>query len=378
MNKSLLKKNLLMNLVSNMMINLPTPININIWWNLGSMLGLCLMMQILTGLLMSMHYVSNVTLSFISIIHIMQDVNYGWLMRLIHINGASFFFIFMYMHIARGMYYGSYKLIQVWTVGVIIILLLMMTAFMGYILPWGQMSFWGASVITNLVSTIPYFGTPLVYWLWGGFSVENPTLNRFYSLHFILPFILTAMILIHLILLHESGSNNPLGLKSNFYKINFHPYFSIKDLAGFLMFLTMIMLIIMQTPYYLADPENSLEADSFYTPMHIQPEWYFLFAFTILRSIPNKFCGVIALITSILILLIMPLLKIPKFQSMTFYPMSQILFWFFIGNMYMLTYLGTQYVEPPFSTPMKICSLIYFMFFFINNYSMNLWDKMLS
>nr|YP_010936701.1 cytochrome b [Apanteles gelechiidivoris]WKW91671.1 cytochrome b [Apanteles gelechiidivoris]WLN31489.1 cytochrome b [Apanteles gelechiidivoris] len=377
MNKSILNLNLILNILSNMIIKLPTPVNISIFWNFGSLLGLCLIIQILTGLFLSMHYASNVNYSFYSIIHIMKDVNYGWLMRLMHMNGASFFFVCIYLHIGRGLYYGSYKLIKVWIIGVLILLVLMMTAFMGYVLPWGQMSFWGATVITNLLSALPYLGTSLVQWLWGGFSVENPTLNRFYSLHFLMPFILLMMVIIHLMFLHEKGSNNPLGLNSNFYKIIFHNYYTLKDILGFLILILILMIFLLQDPYKLGDPENFMEANSMITPFHIQPEWYFLFAYTILRSIPNKLSGVIALILSILILMILPMMKFNNFQSMQFYPLNQIYFWFFTMNVLILTWLGSQPVEQPFIFISQIFTLIYFFFYFSNNFLMYFWDNLL-
>nr|APF47429.1 cytochrome b [Microgaster campestris] len=378
MNKSLMKKNLIMNILNNLIINLPTPLNLTILWNFGSLLGLCLLIQIITGLFLSMHYTSNINYSFYSIIHIMKDVNYGWLIRLIHMNGASFFFMCIYMHIGRGLYYGSYKLFKVWVIGVIILLILMMTAFMGYVLPWGQMSFWGATVITNLLSAFPYLGLMLVEWLWGGFSVDNATLNRFYTFHFLLPFILLMMVMIHLMFLHEVGSMNPLGLNSNYMKIIFHNYFTIKDIYGFLFLILILMILLLQDPYKLGDPENFIEANSMITPIHIQPEWYFLFAYTILRSIPNKLSGVIALILSILILLILPLFNFNNFQSMQFYPINQLYFWFFFFNIIMLTWLGSQLVEYPFVLMSQIFTFFYFLFYFLNNLLMNFWDSYLN
>nr|APF47451.1 cytochrome b [Pholetesor sp. SNS-2016] len=377
MNKSILNFNLILNILSNMIIKLPTPVNITIFWNFGSLLGLCLIIQILTGLFLSMPYASNVNYSFYSIIHIMKDVNYGWLMRLMHMNGASFFFVCIYFHIGRGLYYGSYKLIKVWIVGVFILLLLMMTAFMGYVLPWGQMSFWGATVITN-VCQLPYLGIMLVEWLWGGFSVDNSTLNRFYSLHFLMPFILLMMVIIHLMFLHELGSNNPLGVNSNYYKIIFHNYYTLKDIVGFLILIFFLLILLFQDPYKLGDPENFIEANSMVTPVHIQPEWYFLFAYTILRSIPDKLSGVMALIMSILILLILPFMKFNNFQSLQFYPFNQIYFWFFFMNVFLLTWLGAQPVEYPFIFISQIFTLTYFFFYFLNNFFMNFWDNLLK
>nr|QKZ95158.1 cytochrome b [Habrobracon hebetor] len=375
MNKSIFKKNMIFKVFSNSLIYLPTPVNINLWWNLGSLLGLCLMIQIISGLFLSMHYTSNINYSFNSVIHIMQDVNYGWFMRLIHLNGASFFFICIYLHIGRGLYYMSFKLMKTWITGVMILMTLMATAFLGYVLPWGQMSFWGATVITNLLSALPYIGTMLVEWLWGGFSVDNATLNRFYTLHFLLPFILITLIMIHLIFLHENGSNNPLGLSSNNYKIIFHNYYVIKDSMSFIWMIFMFLILIYEYPYLLGDPENFIKANPMITPIHIQPEWYFLFAYTILRSIPNKLSGVIALLLSILILLIMPFLYKNKFQSMSFYPMNQIYFWLFFNKFLLLTWLGAQPVEYPFIELSQILTLLYFSYFFFNYYIMNKWDN---
>nr|YP_010277796.1 cytochrome b [Chelonus formosanus]UDP58203.1 cytochrome b [Chelonus formosanus]UHY94337.1 cytochrome b [Chelonus formosanus]UJM44018.1 cytochrome b [Chelonus formosanus] len=374
MKKSVMKKDSLLNLINNMLIVLPSPINLNIFWNFGSLLGLCIIIQILTGLFLSMHYVANVNLSFFSIIHLMNDVNYGWLIRLIHMNGASMFFICIYLHIGRGLYYQSYKLKKTWNIGVLLLLILMMTAFLGYVLPWGQMSFWGATVITNLLSVVPYFGVSLVEWLWGGFSVNNNTLMRFYSFHFLFPFILVVFIIIHLIYLHDLGSNNPLGLKSNYYKIIFHNYYSIKDLMGMMILLMILLIVVFLNPYMLGDSENFLEANSLVTPVHIQPEWYFLFAYTILRCISNKLLGVLFLFFSILILLILPFLKLNKFQSLSFYPINQILFWMFFNIMLMLTWLGMQVVEYPFIFLSQFYMLIYFLYYLLDYYFKLFWD----
>nr|APF47430.1 cytochrome b [Microplitis incurvatus] len=374
-NKSLMKKNLLTNMISDMIIKLPTPVNISIWWNFGSLLGLCLIIQIITGLFLTMHYAPNINIAFFSIIHIMKDVWYGWLIRLLHMNGASIFFICIYLHIGRGIYYGSYKLIKVWLIGVMILLILMMTAFMGYVLPWGQMSFWGATVITNLLSVMPYMGILLVEWLWGSFSVDNSTLNRFYSFHFLMPFILMIMVMMHLMFLHEKGSNNPLGLNSNYYKIIFHNYYSLKDLIGFIILLMILIIMVFLNPYLLGDPENFIEANSMITPVHIQPEWYFLFAYTILRSIPNKLSGVIALVSSILILMMLSFLKVSKFQSLQFYPINQFYFWIFLMNLILLTWLGSQVVESPYIMMSQISTVFYFLYYYLNNNIMIFWDN---
>nr|QTC30711.1 cytochrome b [Psyttalia concolor] len=371
-------KNKIFEILMNSLVNLPTPVNISIWWNFGSLLGLCLIIQIITGLFLSMHYTSNIEYSFNSIIHIIQDVNYGWLMRLIHMNGASFFFICVYLHIGRGLYYMSFKFVKTWMVGVLILLMMMGIAFLGYVLPWGQMSFWGATVITNLVSALPYVGLMLVEWLWGGFSVNNATLNRFYSLHFLLPFILLFMVIIHLMFLHETGSNNPLGLDSNYYKIIFHNYFFLKDILGYMIFTMILMAMVMEVPYILSDPENFIMANSMITPIHIQPEWYFLFAYTILRSIPNKLSGVVALLLSILILMILPFIYTNKFQGLMFYPINQVYFWFYFNMLILLTWLGSQAVESPFIKLSQLLTILYFMYYFLNFYLMIIWDKMVN
>lgn len=375
MNKTIIKNNEILKILNNSVINLPTPINISIWWNFGSLLGLCLIIQIIRGIFLSIHYCPNTILAFNRIIHIIQDVNFGWFTRLIHINGASFFFFCLYFHIGRGIYYGSYKLIKPWIIGVIIFLLTIATAFIGYVLPWGQISFWGATVITNLISTIPYIGQNVVEWIWGDFSVRNPTLNRFFSFHFILPFIVTAIVIIHLLFIHKTGSNNPLGLNRNLNKINFHPYFSIKDTYGFILILIILLIFIFFSPFILSDPENFILANSISTPLHIQPEWYFLFAYTILRSIPNKLGGVIALLISILILLILPFFNLHKFQRIKFYPINQVIFWIFINNVLILTWLGSQPVESPFIEISQILTILYFSFFLINPLLINYWDK---
>lgn len=375
MNKSIIKTNPILSILNNSLIKLPSPINFSIWWNFGSLLGLSLIIQILTGLFLSIHYCANTNLAFNRIIHIIQDVNYGWLFRLLHINGASFFFFCIYCHIGRGLYYGSYNLIKAWLTGVLIFLLSIITAFIGYVLPWGQISFWGATVITNLISTIPYIGQFIVEWVWGGFSVRNPTLNRFFSFHFIIPFIIAALVIIHLLFIHDNGSNNPLGINRNLYKIPFHSYYTWKDIYGFILISTLLILIILLAPFILRDPENFILANSIITPIHIQPEWYFLFAYTILRSIPNKLGGVIALIISILILIIKPFLKLNIFQSLKFYPVNQIIFWIFINNILILTWLGSQPVEAPFILIGQFITISYFLYYLINPIIIKKWDQ---
>nr|UPL65245.1 cytochrome b [Ectatops sp.] len=374
MNKSILKTHPLLKIINNSLIDLPTPSNISLWWNMGSMLGVCLIIQIITGIFLAMHYTANIELAFNSVIHICRDVNYGWLIRYTHANGASLFFICLYLHVGRGMYYGSYSLIMTWNMGIILLLLIMATAFLGYVLPWGQMSLWGATVITNLLSAIPYLGKDLVNWLWGGFSVDNATLNRFFTLHFMLPFVVSAMVMIHLLFLHQTGSNNPLGMNSNYDKIPFHPFFSLKDLAGLSLILLMFSLLITLEPLLLGDPENFIPANPLVTPVHIQPEWYFLFAYAILRSIPNKLGGVIAMILSITIIAILPVTNKSKFQSIKFYPINKMLFWMFISTIILLTWIGARPAEEPFIITGQILTAFYFLYFILSPLTLKLWD----
>nr|YP_009590277.1 cytochrome b [Piranga rubriceps]QBM10161.1 cytochrome b [Piranga rubriceps] len=357
---NLRKNHRILKIINNALIDLPAPSNISTWWNFGSLLGLCLITQIITGLLLAMHYTADTNLAFSSVAHICRDVQFGWLIRNLHANGASFFFICIYFHIGRGIYYGSYLNKETWNIGVILLLALMATAFVGYVLPWGQMSFWGATVITNLFSAIPYIGQTLVEWAWGGFSVDNPTLTRFFALHFLLPFVIVGLTLVHLTFLHETGSNNPTGIPSDCDKIPFHPYYTIKDILGFVLTLSLLISLALFAPNLLGDPENYTPANPLVTPPHIKPEWYFLFAYAILRSIPNKLGGVLALAASILVLFLMPLLHTSKLRSMTFRPLSQILFWTLIANILILTWVGSQPVEHPFIIIGQLASFTYF------------------
>nr|YP_009988371.1 cytochrome b [Anapodisma miramae]QNM39670.1 cytochrome b [Anapodisma miramae] len=378
MNKPIRLKHPLFKIINNSLIDLPAPTNISFWWNFGSLLGLCLMIQIMTGLFLAMHYTSNIEMAFSSVIHICRDVNNGWIIRTLHANGASMFFICIYFHIGRGIYYGSYMYMHTWMIGTIILFLVMATAFMGYVLPWGQMSFWGATVITNLLSAIPYLGMDLVQWVWGGFAVDNATLNRFFTFHFVLPFMITAMVVIHLLFLHQTGSNNPLGINSNIEKIPFHPYFTFKDSITFIMMTSLLILLCLINPYLLGDPDNFVPANPLVTPVHIQPEWYFLFAYAILRSIPNKLGGVIALFMSISILMILPFYNKTLFRGIQFYPINQIMFWTMMIIVILLTWIGKRPVEEPYIMTGQILTVIYFFYFIINVHISNMWNNLIK
>nr|YP_010373809.1 cytochrome b [Harmostica fulvicornis]UPI55336.1 cytochrome b [Harmostica fulvicornis] len=375
MNKPTRKTHPMIKIINNSLIDLPTPTNISMWWNFGSMLGLCLMIQIITGLFLAMHYTANIEMAFNSVIHICRDVNYGWIIRNSHANGASMFFMCLYLHVGRGIYYSSYKLFMTWNIGILLLLLTMATAFLGYVLPWGQMSLWGATVITNLMSAIPYLGNSLVMWIWGGFSVDNATLTRFFTLHFLMPFIISAMVMMHLLFLHQTGSCNPMGMNSNYDKIPFHPYFSIKDIMSMIIIMMIFMMIIMFEPRTLGDPENFIPANPLVTPVHIQPEWYFLFAYAILRSVPNKLGGVVAMIMSIMIIIIMPVTNKNKLQSLSFYPINKVLFWTLVITIILLTWIGARPAEEPFILTGKMLTVIYFSYFLINPIMMKTWDQ---
>nr|UGS80501.1 cytochrome b [Paracaecilius japanus] len=365
-------------IINNSLIDLPTPSNISTLWNFGSLLGICLGIQIVTGLFLAMHYTADVNLAFDSVTHIIRDVNNGWLLRTLHANGASFFFICLYTHVGRGMYYGSYNLMLTWLVGVIILFLTMATAFLGYVLPWGQMSFWGATVITNLVSAIPYLGNAIVQWLWGGFAIDNATLTRFFTFHFILPFIIFALVMIHLLFLHQTGSSNPLGLKMNIDKMSFHPYFSLKDLVGFLILILILISVNLINPYMLGDPDNFIPANPLVTPVHIQPEWYFLFAYAILRSIPNKLGGVISLVLSIAILMILPFTQKSFIKGFQFMTLNKILFWVYVNLVILLTWIGARPVEDPYIIIGQILTILYFFYFLLNPIINNMWINLIK
>nr|WKT10936.1 cytochrome b [Ptychadena beka] len=357
------KSHPILKIINNSFIDLPAPANLSAWWNFGSLLGICLVTQIVTGLFLAMHYTADTSLAFSSIAHICRDVNNGWLLRNLHANGASFFFICIYLHIGRGLYYGSYLFKETWNIGVVLLFLVMATAFVGYVLPWGQMSFWGATVITNLLSAAPYIGTELVQWIWGGFSVDNATLTRFFTFHFVLPFAIAGATIIHLLFLHQTGSSNPTGLNSNLDKVPFHAYYTYKDLFGFAVLLGALATLSTFAPNLLGDPDNFIPANPLVTPPHIKPEWYFLFAYAILRSIPNKLGGVLALLFAILILLIMPFTHTSKQRSLMFRPLAKIFFWSLIATALILTWIGGQPVEDPFIMIGQVASVVYFAVF---------------
>lgn len=371
------KNHPIIKIINNALIDLPTPSNISSWWNMGSLLGLCLIVQIITGLFLTIYYTSNVELAFYRVNYICRNVNYGWLVRTLHANGASFFFICVYLHIGRGIYYESFNFKYTWIIGVIILFLLIATAFVGYVLPWGQISFWGATVITNLLSAIPYLGTILTNWIWGGFAIDNATLTRFYTFHFLLPFIILIMTIIHLLFLHQTGSNNPLGINRNIDKIPFHPFFIYRDLIGFIIILITLTILTLINPYLLGDPDNFMPANPLVTPIHIQPEWYFLFAYAILRSIPNKLGGVIALLLSILILAVLPFTFNKKIQGMQFYPINQIIFWSIIITVNLLTWIGARPVEEPYIIVGQILTILYFSYFITTPLISKYWDNII-
>ena len=351
------------------LVDHPTPRNLNYWWNFGSLAGITLVIMIVSGLLLSMHYVAHVDLAFDSVEHIMRDVNYGWLLRYIHSVGASMFFLIVYIHISRGLYYGSYKSPRevLWWLGIIIFFLMIIAAFLGYTLPWGQMSFWGATVITNLFSAIPLIGDNIVTWLWGGFSIDNPTLNRFYSLHFLIPFIIVGVVFLHIVALHKVGSNNPTGIDLTFKKekIPFHPYYTAKDFFGYGVFFIIFGIFVFFLPNLLGHPENYIPADPFVTPEHIIPEWYFLPFYAILRAIPFKLLGVLAMLGSILILFVLPWLDTCKVRSCRFRPIYKQFYWIFIFNFIVLGWVGSKVPEGHYLIISRICTAYYFTHFLI-------------
>ena len=339
-------------------LDLPTPINLSYMWNFGSALGLILSLQILTGIILTIHYSPNITQAFTSVAHITRDVNIGWALRNIHANGASMFFVLIYIHILRGLIYISFKKAKPWMAGVTIYIATIATAFIGYLLPWGQMRFWGATVITNLFSAIPYFGSRAVLWIWGGYAVRGPTLTRFFTLHFLIPFIIALLSILHLVFLHETGSSGPLGRQIGIIKTPFHPHYRTKDTLGFIVVVWLLTAVSFFRPNIFTDPENFIPANPLVTPTHIKPEWYFLWAYAILRSIPNKLGGVVCMFSAILLLYLAPALTRPQTRTQMSRAYlapawSAILFT-------LLTWVGGCPVEEPFVEIGTILSVIYF------------------
>ena len=360
-------KDYMLSFVDSHIIDYPTPINFNYMWSFGSTAGICLVIQIITGIFLAMHYTPHVDLAFSSVEHIMRDVNNGWLIRYLHANGASMFFIVTYCHIFRGLYYGSYMHPRglLWATGVIIFLLMMATAFMGYVLPWGQMSFWGATVITNLFSAVPFVGGAIVEWLWGGFSVDNATLNRFFSLHYLMPFVIAGLVIVHLSLLHANGSNNPLGINKNVDTVSFYPYFYVKDLLAFFILLAFFSFFVFYYPNALGHSDNYIPANPLVTPAHIVPEWYFLPFYAILRSIPDKLGGVIAMVAAILILLLLPIINTSEIRSSKFRPIFGIGYWFLVSDFLLLGWIGQKPVETPYIEIGMGLTFFYFAFLLV-------------
>lgn len=357
----------ILSVINDHIVDYPTPINLSYFWGFGSLAGLCLIIQIISGLCLSMHYSPHTTLAFISVEHIMRDVNYGWLLRYTHANGASMFFIVVYIHMARGLYYSSYAYprLLVWYSGLLIFILMMATAFTGYVLPWGQMSFWGATVITNLFSAIPLIGKSISLWLWGGFSVDNATLNRFYTIHFVLPFIITGVVILHIALLHQYGSTNPLGVCAKLDTVPFYPYFVLKDIFGLTIFLFCFGILVFFYPRALGHPDNYIPANALITPAHIVPEWYFLIFYAVLRAIPNKLGGVLGMGASIGILFLVPFLYKPKFTGPRFKPLFCIFFWIFISDVLWLGYLGGQPANEINIAYSQFFTVLYFSYFLV-------------
>lgn len=360
------KSHPLIKIVNSTLVDLPSPVNLSVNWNYGSLLGLVLVIQLVTGILLATRFSGHTRISFDSVILIYQDSNYGWFFRLLHSTGASFFFLFLYLHIGRGIYYGSFSYPEVWNTGVIIYLILMGTAFLGYVLPWGQMSYWAATVITNLLSAVPYLGTMLVEWVWGGFAVSNPTLTRFYALHYLLPFVVTAIVILHIFFLHLYGSSNPLGVSSAVTKVSFHYYYSVKDLYVYFVFLFIFLFVTLKYGYRLMDAENFIPANPLVTPAHIQPEWYFLFAYAILRSIPDKLGGVVGLLLAVCLLFVFSFGSTKfLFSGFNYSPLARFFYWSFVRSFFVLTWLGSCPAEAPYTGVALLMTVVYFVLFFV-------------
>ena len=362
-----LKQQPIVQLINDHLVDYPTPSNLTLFWNYGFLAGMCLSVQLITGIALAMHYTPHIDLAFLSVEHIMRDVNNGWFLRYTHANGASMFFITVFIHIGRGLYYGSYMAPRglVWSLGVLILLLMMATAFLGYVLVWGQMSFWAATVITNFFTAFPIVGDKIVTLLWGGFSVDNATLNRFFSLHYLLPFAIAGIVIIHMSAVHQDGSNNPLGIASNTDKISFFPYFFIKDTLSLVALLLFFSFFVYFSPNTLGHSDNYIPGNPMVTPEHIVPEWYFLPAYAILRSIPNKLLGVLALFAAILVLFVLPLVNTSEIRSTLYRPLHQKFFWLLVIDYILLGYLGQQAPETPFIEIGQMCSIYYFAYFLI-------------
>jgi ubiquinol-cytochrome c reductase cytochrome b subunit len=375
-----LLKRPIINVVNNHLVDYPTPINFNYWYNFGLLSAVCLGIQLLTGIFLAMHYTPHIDYAWLSVEHIMRDVNYGWLIRYMHANGASMFFIMVYIHLLRGLYYGSYKSPRglVWVIGVVILILMMATGFIGYVLPWGQMSFWAATVITNLFSAIPGIGLPLVEFIWGGFAVDNATLNRFFSLHYLLPFVLLGLVMLHIAALHQEGSSNPLGLHGkDIDKIDFYPYFYVKDLFGFICFTVFFSYFLFFDPNVLGHPDNYIAANPMVTPAHIVPEWYFLPYYAILRSIPDKLGGVIAMGLSLVTLAFLPLVNTSNIRSSFFRPLHRYCFWIWVGNAIVLGWIGGNPVEDPYILIGQLATVVYFAYLLVIIPALGLLERLL-
>ena len=361
--KSVIKNHPLLKAIRGILVELPTPMCIRRIWNFGSILGICLIVQILSGLFLVFHYRADVRLAFWVVSSGMNDVPINWAIRITHANGASAFFLFLYLHVARGLYYGSFYFVEVWGVGVVILLLVIAAAFLGYVLPWGQMSFWGATVITRLFSAIPYLGGDIVTWLWGGFSVDNSTLVRFLGFHFIIPLVVASLVGLHLVFLHIRGSRSPLGVRADYNKVKFNQYFILKDAIGAFLFFIGLLYFVFFQPWDLGDPENFIQANPLVTPAHIQPEWYFLFAYAILRAIPRKLGGVVALAASVLVLGLVPFLPRALIKGFRFYPIRKVFFWRFVVVVLLLTWIGARPVEEPYVATGQVLRVLYFLYY---------------